>query len=120
VADRVGQVRGLEIDAQLRQIEEVGQRDRRHREAPARLGARQPLRHQVRQRLAQGADRGVVALAQFAEAQALIGLERQHRMSSRIWRSTAKVAASSFSTSWGAVVATGICRILAMAGQTPR
>src|SRR5678815_703767 len=35
-------------------------------------------------------------------------------MSSRIWRSTAKVAASSVSTFWGAVVATGICRILAM------
>src|SRR5437899_11249350 len=35
-------------------------------------------------------------------------------MSSRMRRSTSKVAASSPLTSWGAVVAMGICRILAM------
>src|SRR5207244_7356845 len=52
VTDGVGQGAGLEIDAQLAEIEEVGERDRRHGEAAAGLSARQAFRYQMRQRLA--------------------------------------------------------------------
>src|SRR5262249_32806311 len=72
VTDRIGERPGFEINTQFGKIEEIGKRDRGHGEAATSLGAGEPFRHKMRQRLAQGADRRAVALAQPAEAQSLI------------------------------------------------
>src|SRR4051812_26415107 len=71
VADRIGQRPGLEVDPQLREIEEIVQRNWCHLEAAAGLGPRQPFRHQMRQRLAERAYAGVVALSELTEPQPL-------------------------------------------------